>query len=49
MPANAVFMFSVLINFVQFNIIPTEGLFDLVFNFTDMPAYNNNFEDLDIF
>mmetsp|Transcript_23308 Transcript_23308/g.22916 ORF Transcript_23308/g.22916 Transcript_23308/m.22916 type:complete len:400 (+) Transcript_23308:2791-3990(+) len=45
-PGNAVLMYSILINFVQLDIIPTEGLYGSVFAFDDSEPLNSNFYDM---
>jgi hypothetical protein len=46
MPSNSVYMYSLLINFVALNVIPTTNLFNEVFSFTKTAAYNSNFDDM---
>lgn len=49
MPSNVIFLYSILINFVTFNIVPTDGIYANMFNFTETPSKNEKFESLDIF
>lgn len=46
MPANVVFFYSILINFVTFNIIPTDEMFNKTFDFYSTDYYNTKFNEL---
>jgi hypothetical protein len=46
MPSNVVFFYSILINFVTFNIIPTDDMFSKMFNFYETDYYNTKFNEL---
>lgn len=49
MASNVFFMYSILLDLVTFNVIPTDDLYSKIFIFQDTQSFNDNFFNLDIF
>ncbi|CDW79029.1 UNKNOWN [Stylonychia lemnae] len=49
MPANGKFLFGIIINICNFNVLPTGELIDYIFQFNSQDSFSFNFLDMDIF